>query len=859
MTKATVQGLMGRKLRTALTAIAIVLGVAMVSGTLVLTDTMRKAFDGLFEGTYEGTSAVISGKEIVQGASSGNSTVPESLLPKVQELSGVEVASGAIFDVSGTTDLAKLIDRNGDEIGTGQQPTFGWGIDPTEERFNPLELTRGDWAGGSNEVVIDAGTAKNENYSVGDKIGVSAEGPTQQFNITGIAKFGSVDSIGGSTFAVFDVPTAQAVLKKEGEFDTIFVAAKPDVSDEAVADQIRPLLPSSAEVQTGAQQGEADAEETNEGLAFITYFLLAFAAIALIVGSFVIFNTLSMTVAQRVRELATLRTLGASRKQVFRSVVLEGFLTGLFAALVGLFVGFLIAKGLNALFKSFGVDLPSAGTVFSIRTVIVSLLVGIGITLLATISPARRATRVPPIAAVREGATLPTGRFAGSPVTATVVLAVAAVALAIGLIPDGLATGLVLLLVGVGCLLLFIGVGLISSRLVRPLAAWLGAPGERIAGTPGRLARENATRNPTRTARTAGALMIGLALVTLVATLGASLKGTNRGALEDQVRSDYVVTSKNGFDPITSSAGNALADVPGVAAASAVRDDMASSFGSDITVTGVDPSTIGHVYDYRWEKGSDTILLSLGFDGAIVRNAFADDNDLKVGDSFRITTPQGKKVPLVVRGIYDPPAEELDALLGNVTLAQRAFDTHFPRPKDLFVFVDTNEGDTSQATAALEKALDPYPDAVLRTTPDWVDERAGAIDTILNIFYVLLALSIVVSLFGMVNALALSVFERTRELGMLRAIGLTRRQTRRMVRWESVITALIGAALGLPLGALLAAIIVRALRSLDVTFSLPVVTIVVFALVAILAGTLAAIGPARRASRLNVLRALQYE
>jgi putative ABC transport system permease protein len=859
MTKATVQGLMGRKLRTALTAIAIVLGVAMVSGTLVLTDTMRKAFDGLFESSYQDTGAVISGKEIVKGAASGKATVPESLLPKVSELPGVAAASGALFDVSGTTDLAKLIDENGKELGTPNSPTFGWGIDPKEERFNPLELTAGNWAGGPDDVVIDAGTAKKENYKVGDEIGVSAEGPTRTFTISGIARFGSVDSIGGATFAVFDVPTAQTVLNKEGEFDSISLAAKPGVSDEEVANQVRPLLPASAEVKTGAEQGEADAEETNEGLAFITYFLLAFAAIALIVGSFVIFNTLSMTVAQRVRELATLRTLGASRKQVFRSVLLEGFLTGLFAAIVGLFFGFLIAKGLNALFKALGVDLPTAGTVFSARTVIVSLLVGVGITLLATISPARRATRVAPIAAVREGATLPTGRFASSPVTATVVLAVAAVTLAFGLIPGGLPTGLVLLLVGVGCLLLFIGVGLVASRLVRPLAAALGAPGERLAGTPGRLARENATRNPTRTARTAGALMIGLALVTLVATLGASLKSTNRSALEDQVRSDYVVTSENGFDPFTSSAGRALADVPGVAAASSVRNDKASSFGSDITVTGVDPSTIGHVYDYRWEKGSDTILLSLGFDGAIVRNAFADDNNLKVGDSFRITTPQGKKVPLVVRGIYDPPAEELDALLGNVTLAQRAFDTHFPRPKDLFVFVDTNEGDTSQATAALNKALDPYPDAVVRTKADWIDERAGGIDMILNIFYVLLALSIVVSLFGMVNALALSVFERTRELGMLRAIGLTRRQTRRMVRWESVITALIGAALGLPLGVLLAAVIVRALRSLDITFTLPVVTIVVFTVVAMIAGTLAAIGPARRASRLNVLRALQYE
>jgi putative ABC transport system permease protein len=539
-------------------------------------------------------------------------------------------------------------------------------------------------------------------------------------------------------------------------------------------------------------------------------------------------------------------------------VLLEGFVTGLVAAIIGLLCGLLIAEGLNALFKALGVDLPSTGTVFSLRTVIVSLLLGVGITVLATISPARRATRVPPIAAVREGAILPQSRLAKSRTAAPIVLGIAAVMLAAGLFAD-LPTMAVVVLDGVGCLLLFIGVGMISTRLVRPLAAGLGAPGERLGGVAGALAKDNATRNPARTARTAGALMIGLALVTLVATLGASLKGTTKDALKDQVRADYVVTAKNGYDTFTSSAGHALANAPGVAAASAVRDDKASSFGADLDVTGVDPSTISNVYDFRWKKGSDNVLLSLGFDGAIVRNQFADDNNLKVGDKFSIQTPQGKKAPLVVRGIYDPPAEQLDALLGSVTLAQRAFDTHFPRPKDMFVFVDTDDGITSQATAALNKTLDPYPDAVVRTNSAWITERAGGIDMVLNIFYVLLALSIIVSLFGMVNALALSVFERTRELGMLRAIGLTRRQARRMIRYESVIIALIGAALGLPLGMLLAAVITKALDSMDVTFSAPIVAIVVFAIVATLAGMLAAILPARRASRLNVLKALQYE
>ena len=858
MIAATVQGLWGRKLRTALTALAIVLGVAMVSGTYVLTDTITKAFDGLYEDSYKGTSAVISGKEVVKNASSGKATVPESLVEQVRGLPGVAAAAGAVYDVSGTTDLVKLIGRDGKKLGNGQAPNFGWGLDPKETRFNPLKLTAGNWATGSDEVVIDTATATDENYKIGDTIRAAGEGPTREFKVVGTARYGSVDSIGGATFAVFDVPTAQAMLNKQGQLDSIFIAAKSGVEDSAVAKEVRPLLDNSAVVRTGADQGAADSKETNDGLAIIKYFLLAFAAISLIVGSFVIFNTLSMTVAQRVRELATLRTLGASRKQVRRSVMLEGFITGLVAAIIGLFCGFLLAKGLNAFFKAVGVDLPTKGTVLQTRTVVVSLLIGVGITMLATISPARKATNVPPIAAVREGATLAPSRIASSPITASVVLGVSVVALGLGLF-GGLEVGPTLGLIGVGCILMFVGVGLLASRLVKPLAAALGAPGERFGGVSGQLARENATRNPTRTARTAGALMIGLALVTLVATLGASLKGTNRSSLEDQVRADYVVTSDNGFDPFTTGAGKALKDAPGVAVASSVRSDSALAFGNEGTVTGVDPATIGQVYDYRWNKGSDSVLLSLGFDGAVIRDDVADAENLTVGDDFSITTPQGKKVPLVVRGIYKPPSEQLDPLLGEVTIAQRAFDSHFPRPKDLFSFVDTDEGVTSQTTAGLDRALGPFPDAVLHSKADWVDERAGQIDIILNIFYVLLALSVVVSLFGMVNALALAVFERTREIGMLRAIGLTRRQTRRMIRQEGIITALIGAALGLPLGVFVAAVIVQGLSDMDVRFSLPVVIITVFAIVAMIAGTLAAVLPARRASRLNVLQALQYE
>ncbi|HEX8854652.1 MAG TPA: FtsX-like permease family protein [Thermoleophilaceae bacterium] len=861
MTKAAVKGLLGRKVRTSLTAFAVVLGVAMVSGTYVLTDTISKAFDSIFNDSYKGTSAVISGKEVVTGSTSGTAPVPASLLPKVKNVNGVDAAAGAIFDVRGNTDFAKLIDSNGKVISSpGGAPNFGWGIDTSQPRFNPFTLEKGKWAAGPRDVVIDSNTASKKHFNVGDTIGVSAQGPTRQFHISGVAKLGSVSSIGGATFALFTVPTAQQVLGKQGQYDEIFIAAKPGVSEQAVANEVKPLLPASATVKTARDQAKDVSSDAQSGVDFIRYLMLAFAAIALVVGSFVIFNTISMTLTQRVRELATLRTLGASRKQVRRSVLLEGLIIGVVASVIGLALGIALAKGLNALFVALGIDMPQQGTVVRGRTILVSLLVGVAVTVLATWGPARRATRVPPISAVREGATLPRTRLArNSTRTAAIVLGLAAGLLIYGLFAEGLATGTVLLTVGLGCILLFVGVGLISSRLVGPLAAVVGAPAERFGGAPGRLARENSVRNPTRTARTAGALMIGLALVALIATLGAGVKNTDKNAVRKQVTADYVVTSSNGFESFIAGAGDAAAKAPGVEVASSVRADKARALGSDIDVTGVDPATIGQVYAYGWTKGSDATLGTLGTNGAVVKKDFANDNHLAVGSNFTLTTPAGKNVPVQVKGIYEPPNKDFDPLLGSVSIPQRTFDSTFPRPKNLFTFLNMSGGESSQAAAGIERALAPFPDAKVRTESSFVDSRTADFDKILSIFYVLLALSVIISLFGVVNALVLAVYERTRELGMLRAVGMTQRQTRRMVRDESVIMALIGAALGLPLGIFLAAIITRALRSQSFAFSVPVLILVIMAVFAFVAGVVASMLPARRASRLNVLNALQYE
>jgi putative ABC transport system permease protein len=848
------KGLLGRKTRAILTSLAIVLGVAMVSGTFVLTDTIQKAFHNVFTKSYQSASVVISGKEIVKGAANGNATVPAALLPKIRALPDVAAAAGGfLFE-----DL-KLVDSHGKTIeGKGGAPTLGFGVDPNQPRFNPLTLTQGAWARGPHQIVIDAGTASKHNYRVGETIAAKGVGAVQRYKLVGLVKISGV-SIGGATLAAFDVPTAQEVFDKRDQLDGISVAAKPGVSETELAAEITPLLPPTVEAKTADAAATAASRDTSQGIKIFRIILLTFGGIALFVGAFVIFNTISITVAQRAREFATLRTLGASRRQVLRSVLLESFAIGALASLIGLFAGLGLAKGLSALLTAVGIDLPKASTVFALRTVVIAMVTGTLITLVAGLFPALRATRVPPIAAVREGAVLPQSRHAHlRPVLAVVVVALGLVMLADGIFVAKSAKG-VLIPLGIGTLLLFVGVAMVSNHLVRPLAALVGAPARRFGGTAGRLAAENSVRNTGRTATTAAALMIGLALVTFVATLGRGLRLSDEDALNRQAQADYLLTPSSSSDTglFPSGAADAVASAPGVANVSSVRSDRAHALGGDVDVTGVDGNTIGALYHFDWKQGTDGVLPLLGGDGAVVNKSYAKSHHLKVGSSFTLETSTGLKAPFTVRGVYDPP--QIDQLFSGIIISQFAFDGTFPSPKNVYAFVDTRGDTTPGETAALTRALAAFPDTKAQTKAAWVKQRAASINTILDTFYVLLALSVLVSLFGMVNTHVLSVFERTREFGMLRAVGMTRRQMRRMVRHESVITALIGAAIGLPLGVFLAALVTRGLSSQGVGFHLPVLSLAIFALVAIVAGVAAAVLPARRASRLNVLEALQYE
>ena len=580
--------------------------------------------------------------------------------------------------------------------------------------------------------------------------------------------------------------------------------------------------------------------------------LLAFGGIALFVGAFVIFNTLSITVAQRSRELATLRTLGASRRQVMRSVVAEAGIIGLVASVAGLGLGLGLARGLTWFFGVAGLDMPQGETVFAPRTIVVSLLVGTLVTLLAGLVPALRATRVPPIAAVREGATPPEGAVSRrAPVIAGIAVAAGAAMVARGLLAGGLSGTEQLLMLGGGTLAAFVGVAAVSSRLVRPVAAVVGWPVGR-RGAAGALARENAVRNPSRTAATAAALMIGLALVTFVSVLGAGLIGTARSDVEDQISAAYVVTAADGYGPVSTDAGRRLTSALPGSVVSSVREDRARVAGEAVGVDGVDPSTIARTYRFTWTSGGPSSLAALDEDGAVVARTFAEDHRLTVGSRVAMVSPSGERSALTVTGVYDPP--RLSPVLAPVLISQDAFDAAIPRAKDRYTFVSDAPG----GIPAIERALSAHPDTKVATAVGYADVATSDLSTILNMLYVLLGLSVIISVFGMVNTLVLAVHERTREVGMLRAVGMTRRQVRAMVRGESVITALIGAAIGIPFGIGLAAMATRAMSEWGVGLVIPS-TLVWFVGVAIVVGVVAAVMPARRAGRLDVLRALQYE
>jgi putative ABC transport system permease protein len=851
----TLRGLAGRKLRAFLTGLAIVLGVAMMSGTFVLTDTINGAFTSIFTESYKNADAVVTGKTAFTN-DNGNGvqapSFPQSLVGKIKALPDVNDAAGGITD-----DATKLVGRDGKTISNGGAPNLAFSYDArSNQKFNPLVLKSGNWPTGPDAIAIDTHSASSEALHVGDRVGVEARGPARRFRISGVVAFPGV-SIGGATIAVFDLPTLQRLLHKVGKLDVIRVQAKHGVPTSKLIGEIRPLLPPTAQVRDTSAQVKEDKKGINGFTSFIQTFLLAFAGIALFVGSFVIANTLSITIAQRVREFATLRTIGATRRQILRSVIVESLVIGIVGSVVGLFLGLALAKGLKAVFVAFGIDLPTAGTVFATRTIVVCLVIGTVITLLASLRPALRATRVPPIAAVREGAELPPGRFARfTPVLSAVTLVLGILLLGYGVLAHKLPTATRLSSLGFGIVLLFFGVSANAAKVVRPLASLLAWPATRIGGSPGMLARDNAMRNPKRTASTASALMIGLALVTFVAILGQGIRSSFESAVNDLFVGNYALTSTNTFTPLTVAAEKAVRKAPNVTVVSGVRAGSARYLSSTEDLTAVDPN-LSKVIRLDWKEGDASVPARLGRDGAFVDDKFAKKHHLHVGSPLTIETPTSKFLPLRVKGIFKLPKG--GSPFAPATISSALFDANYVNPENEMAFINVRGRVSGANTRLLDQSVNNFADAKIQTESQFKKNFEKPLNSILSLLYVLLALSVIVSLFGIINTLVLTIFERTREIGMLRAIGLTRRQTRMMIRYESIVTSLMGAALGILVGFFLALLVTHALSSEGIVFAVPYVSIVYFVVAAIVVGMLAAILPARRAARLNVLEALQYE
>ena len=844
------KGLLGRKLRATLTAFAIVLGVAMISGSFILTDTLSKSFDGIYEESYKSTDAIVTSKVAIKTAD-GDSEAPAfsaGVLAKIADLPGVRDAQGSIED------KARLIDEAGKPIGKVDDG-LALALDTSaDQTMNPFKLVTGEWPRGDGEIAIDKSTAEKQGFEIGQTVGVLADGPVAKYRIAGIVGFGSVDSIGGASITVFDLETGRRVFDKVGRLDVIRVAAEPGTTEPELVRQISPLLSETTQVKSAEAQAAADSKSTQDDMSVIKYILIGFGGIALFVGSFVIANTLAITVAQRMRELATLRTLGASRRQVLGSVVLESVAIGVIGSLAGLFLGLGIAVGLMKLLAAAGIELPSSTLVFAPRTVLISLGVGTLIAVLASLRPAMRATRIEPIAAVREGSVMPASRFARYAVGVSAVVFVTSLGLfSYGVFASGLDVFVRIVSLVLGVLLLFVSVAMVASRVVRPLALVLGTPGARIGGAAGKLARQNAVRNPSRTASTAAAVMIGLALITFVAVIGQGVRTSFTGAVERALRRRLrrLVRLRAGLEQGRRSGGR---DPRRRRLRAPWRRRPAR--GGKIHVSGVD-ANLPKVVNLTWQSGSGNVAAQLGKDGAFVTDRYAADNSLQLGSPVTIKTPTGKTLALHVEGVLDAPKG--GSPFGEVSISKTTFDSSFANHDNELTLLNIDGGASDANTALLEKSLVAFPDLTVDTRDEFKDRQLGDLTTTLNMLYLLLGLSVVVSLFGVINTLVLSVFERTRELGMLRAIGMTRRQTRRMIRHESIVTALIGAALGIGVGMFLAAITSLALSDYGVVFAVPYGTLTVFVGVAVLAGMLAAILPARRAAKLNVLEALQYE
>jgi putative ABC transport system permease protein len=839
MRKVTLRGLLARKLRLALTALAIVLGVTFVTGTLVLGDTLNRTFNDLIGTAYQHVSFQIRGKlqlgsntaAAINGAADRR-PVPESIATDVARLPGVAYVHGSVQG------YAQFMDRSDNAIGNGGGSTLGFSFDPNR-RLSPYRLVAGRAPSGPDDVVMDRHTATRHGFAIGDRVLINLPNRPERFTITGIVTFGSDDNLAGVTLAGFNLATAQRLFNSVGRYDTIDVLAAPGADAVKLQLAISRLLPRGVQVVSGQQLVSELTNAIDHELSFISIALLVFALISLFVGGFTIFNTFSITIGQRTRELALLRVVGASRRQLFGSVLGEAALTGLVASLLGLGLGVLAALGLKVLLKAFGIVLPAASLVFEARTVVVALAVGVGVTVLSAILPARQAVRVPPVAALGDYSEPPgTLRRRG---IAGILLALLGIVLVLG----GLAQPAVAL-VGLGALAEFIAATLLVPALARPLVSALGRPLAAALGTPAQLGRENAMRNPRRTAQTAAALMVGISLVSTIAVLGTSLSTSAKDQVDSAVTADYLVTGQGEF---SRSAVSAVSSLPGIRTATTIYQGQFEFRDSLDGLVAATPTNLDRTVNLHVTAGSGSVAMGAG--ELLVDTNTASADGLHVGSKVPVKFAQTGSTTMRIGGIFEP-----NPLVGSFVVGAPFFLAHFDHPLPTGVLLSATPG-AQNLGPSLNRALLPYANVGYKTRAQFERSQQNSINQLLDLVYVLLALAILVALIGIVNTLMLSVFERTREIGLLRAVGMRRRQVKRMIRSEAVIISLLGAVVGIVLGTALGLALASSLRRNGVTnIAVPLPSLIGFLVLSALLGLVAAGWPARRAAKLDVLEAI---
>ncbi len=849
MWKATIRGLLDRRVRLALTALAVLLGVSFVSATYVLTDTVKRSFDAVFRQTLVGVDLQVQGPRALGRGDPPR--IPESTLARVRDVAGVGRAEGFV------TGYAQFVDRDGDSVGGGGPPTFG----ASWVRGGPFRLVDDGVSRPprrAGEVAMDAATARDHGFAVGDRARVLLRGPAQEYTIVGLFGFGDRFDFGAVTFAAFDLRTAQTVLDAPHALDRIYVQRDADVPTAVLRSRLQRALGSRYEVLTVSDAVAQVGEPVRDFLRFFTYALLGFAAIGVVVGAFVIFNTFTILVTQRTRELGLLRAMGASGGQIVGSVVLEALLVGTVASVLGLLAGVGLGVGLLELLRAIGLELPETSTVLLGRTILVSLVVGVVVTIAAAILPALRASRVPPVAAINDLEVRVHSDFRRRVVAGVAVVLVSAAVLVYGLARAETVTGVFdqVQVVALGAFGVLVGVVMLLATIARPLAGAVGWP-LRALGTSGALARANAMRNPRRTAVTASAVVIGLALVGLTATFGESAKASVRRDTAAGLRADYVVKAE-GFAGFSGDVARRLDALPQLDAVVPLRFADGAIHGDVQTVGGVDPSQIDKVVALDFVSGGADRLAD---DGVLLDDKTASRAGVTTGDTVTVQFSRGS-LPLAVRGVYRN--ENFIGIFGQsipVLVAREVVEAAAGTSQDSLVLVSTRPGRLGTAGAAMKHALgSDFPNINVLTRAEFRDEQQQMVNQFLTVLVAILALSAIIAILGIVNTLALSVFERTHELGLLRVVGMSRREVRRMVRWESVVIAVVGAVVGVILGVLWGWAFARALRDQGLSvFRVPTVDVALFLVAAVVAGVLAAVFPAWRASRLDVLDAIATE